>query len=164
MDDANRVPMDELEKLMNRELTLKERRFAEEYVIDLDRKATAERVGISTETAANYLNRQLVRDYIQHLMDERAKKTKISAEYVLHTIRDTVERCRQVAPVMVYNKDKGEYVNSGVYRFDATNVLKGAELLGRHLVLFTDKVEQSGLHSVSEIDEKLNQLLAKYKE
>lgn len=33
---------------------------------------------------------------------------------------------------------------TGGYRFDAGNVLKGCELLGKHLKMFTDKTEISG--------------------
>ena len=63
---------------------------------------------------------------------------------MLTTIRDTIERCKQAEPVTYQNGDPmligtpdGEMARA--YKFDASAVLKGAELLGRHLAMFTDK-------------------------
>ena len=67
-------------------------------------------------------------------LEERKARLKFDADYVLTTIRETVERCRQAEPVR--DKD-GE--PTGEYRFDATNVLKGSELLGKHLGMFVDR-------------------------
>lgn len=147
-----------------KELTNKQRRFAEEYVVDLSVKDAAARSGSAVESANRWMNQQNVRDYIQKLMDVRAEKTAISAEYVLSTIADTIERCREAKPILKLNKTTGEMEETGRYKFDAAAVLKGCELLGRHLVLFTDKVETKTETSVAEVDEKLQQLLAKYKD
>jgi hypothetical protein len=43
--------------------------------------------------------------------------------------------------MMTETEDGGEAL---AYTFNATGVLKGAELLGKHLKLFTDKVEVTG--------------------
>jgi phage terminase small subunit len=72
-------------------------------------------------------------------MDKRSKTLEIDAEYVLKTIRDTIERCSQAAQVK-----QADGSVSGEYRFDATNVLKGSELLGKHLKMFTDKLDVGG--------------------
>ena len=81
-------------------------------------------------------------------MAARSERTGITADYVLETIRDTVERCRQAQPVLdrkglpVYvHTANGELVPA--YTFDAQAVLKGAELLGKNLKLFTDKVDHT---------------------
>jgi phage terminase small subunit len=145
-------------------LTAKKRRFSEEYVVDLSVGKAADRAGIKDGTAYAYMNQQVVRDYIQKLMDERAQETAVNARYVLSTIVDTIERCRQAAPVMKYDKVAGTYIESGEFKFDSAAVLKGCELLGKHLVLFTDKVEQKTETSISDIDEKLAALLSKYKD
>ena len=63
---------------------------------------------------------------------------------------DTIERCRQAKPVydkagdpvLVFNEQDQTIVPA--YEFDSSAVLRGAELLGKHLKLFTDKTEVSG--------------------
>jgi phage terminase small subunit len=89
-------------------------------------------------SAAEILSNPKVRDFYDSLMSEATKKAEISAEYVLSTIKNTIERCAQAEPV--YDR---EGAPTGEYKFDATAVLKGAELLGKHLKLFTDKVDHS---------------------
>src|ERR1700759_882029 len=51
----------------------------------------------------------------------------------------TINRCRQADPVMV----RGVVV-PGEYQFDVVNALRATEMLGRHLKMFTDKVEHNG--------------------
>ena len=74
-------------------------------------------------------------------MDEREKRTQITQDYVLRTIHETVERCRQARPVFDQNGDPvlirtptGD--KAAAYTFDAKSVLRGCELLGKHLGLF----------------------------
>lgn len=79
----------------------------------------------------------------------RSAKTAITADYVLETIRETVERCAQHRPVldkagnpvMVTTPD-GEVVPA--FTFDSAGVLKGSELLGKHIGLFPNKTQWSG--------------------
>ena len=57
-----------------------------------------------------------------------------------------MERCKQAEPVILKS---GEHVKTEnpdgeevpAYTFNANGVLKGAELLGKHLAMFTDKVD-----------------------
>lgn len=125
------------------ELTPKQDAFVREYLIDLNATQSAIRAGYSAKTAkeqaARLLSNVNVQGAIQSGVSARAKRTEITADYVLEVIRDTVERCRQAEPV----KDK-EGKPTGEYKFDANAVLKGAELLGKHLAMFKDKVELSG--------------------
>jgi len=88
-------------------------------------------------------------------MDERSQRTEITADYVLTTIVETIERCKQARPVLDRKGDpilvdlpNGEI--GAAYTFDSGAILKGAELLGKHLKLFTDKVEVSGALAVAE--------------
>lgn len=100
------------------------------------------------QTAYILLGLAPVQERIQALMDERSERTQITADYVLTTIKQTVERCLQRAPVMVRRGKETVQLQDeegrDVWQFDASNVLRGCELLGRHLKLFTDKVEHSG--------------------
>lgn len=89
-------------------------------------------------TASEILSDPMVKEFYDSLMSEATKKAEISAEYVLSTIKNTIERCAQAEPV--YDREGNP---TGEYKFDATAVLKGAELLGKHLKLFTDKVDHT---------------------
>ena len=125
------------------ELTPKQEAFVREYLIDLNATQAAIRAGYSQKTAqaqgTENLSKPLVRAKIDAELANRAKRTEITADWVLETIRDTVVRCRQGEPV----KDR-EGAPTGEWKFDSNAVLKGCELLGRHLALFKDKVEVSG--------------------
>ncbi len=139
-------------------LTAKQQRFADEYLIDLNATAAYKRAGYTgTGNTAESMASQLlsnikVAEYIQAAMDKRADDLGIDARYVLSTIKETIDRCRQVHPVL---DRKGEQVYVVVgdgeekrlapeFGFDASGVLKGAELLGKHLKMFTDKIEHGG--------------------
>ena len=124
--------------------------FVREYLIDLNAAKAATRAGYSakTEQRAAEIGYQLihktpVQAAIQAEMDKRAERVEITADYVLETIRDTVERCRQVRPVL---DSKGERVMvetpdgtlAPAYTFDPNAVIKGCDLLGKNLNLWKD--------------------------
>lgn len=112
-------------------MTPKQEAFVREYLVDLNATQAAIRAGYSQRTAHvighENLKKPEIAITIEAAMDARAKRTAITADYVLEGIRDTIERCR--AP--------GE-------DFNPAQALKGLELLGKHLKLFTDKVEHTG--------------------
>lgn len=124
-------------------LTGKQQLFIDEYLIDLNATQAAIRAGYSEKTAGSMgdenLKKPEIAKAIQEAMNKRAKRTEVNADYVLRTIVDTIERCKQAEPVL----DR-EGSPTGEYRFDSTAVLKGAELLGKHLKMFTDKTELTG--------------------
>ena len=134
-------------------LTAKQERFAAEYLVDLNATQAAIRAGYSKKTAYSIgdenLRKPEIASAIQAEMDKRSERTDITADYVLQSIVSTMERCKQAEAV--FNR-RGEHVevetpDGGMalaYTFNAMGVLKGAELLGKHLKLFTDKVEHSG--------------------
>ncbi len=69
-----------------------------------------------------------------------------------------MERCKQVEPVTYQNGDPvmidtpdGDIAPA--YKFEANAVLKGAELLGRHLAMFTDKKTVDVNHGVQDPEE-----------
>ena len=134
-------------------LTPKQEAFVREYLIDLNGTQAAIRAGYSAKTAneqASMLLAKLnIQQAVQEAMAARAERTNITADYVLQSIYSTMERCKQVEPVtdragnavMVETDDGGM---AQAFTFNAAGVLKGAELLGKHLKLFTEKVEMSG--------------------
>jgi phage terminase small subunit len=135
------------------ELTPKQQRFVEEYLIDLNATQAAIRAGYSADTAHaigwENLRKPEIEAAITALRKAQAERTRIDADYVLGTIRETVERCRQAEPVI---DRRGEPVLTETpdgslakaYAFDSKGVLKGCELLGRNLALWKDRVEHTG--------------------
>ena len=134
-------------------MTPKQEAFVREYLVDLNATQAAIRAGYSETTAYSIgqenLTKPEIATSIQKAMDARSQRTDITADYVLQSIVSTMERCKQAEPVFDRKGDPvilatpdGELAKA--YTFNAMGVLKGAELLGKHLKLFTDKVEHSG--------------------
>lgn len=108
-------------------LTKKRESFCQEYTVDKNGAQAAERAGYAKAsariTASQLLTNPNVIKRIDELLALLAQATQVNAESVINGIKDTIERC--------VNMDKP----------DNASVLRGYELLGRHLKLFTDKVE-----------------------
>lgn len=140
---------------MNRKQTL----FVREYLIDLNATAAAVRAGYSKKTARQHAARLMTNVYIageiQKATQARLQRLEITADYVLRTVVSTIERCQQAEQVMF----QGSPV-PGMYKFDAANVLKGAELLGKYLKMFTDCVEVDDKRAF-EVQDVKQKLLAK---
>lgn len=134
-----------------KKLTAKQELFVREYLVDLNATQAAIRAGYSEKTAKQQgtenLSKPVLQQAIQAAMDKRAERIEVGQDYVLKTIVDTVERCKQAKPVLdkkgepvLVETAEGEIVPA--YAFDSGAVLKGAELIGKHLKMFTDKIEQ----------------------
>ncbi|TDX30768.1 phage terminase small subunit [Modicisalibacter xianhensis] len=135
------------------ELTPKQARFVEEYLKDLNATQAAMRAGYSEKTAyrtaADNLKKPQIADAIQRAMNKRSERTQIDADFVLQGIARNIARCEQGSPVL--DKSGDPVLTEGpdgqiapMWRYDPTNALKGYEMLGRHLKMFTDKTEHSG--------------------
>lgn len=138
--------------LTNQKLTAKQKQFGDEYIIDLNSTQAAIRAGYSVKTAKEIgyenLTKPHIAEYIQGLMDKRGEKLDISSEWVLNSLKSVADRCMVAEPVMVRGENGME--PSGEFKFDSSGANKSLELLGKHLKLFTDKVEHSG--SISNAD------------
>ena len=134
-------------------LTPKQQRFVEEYLIDLNATQAAIRAGYSAKTAAVIGAENLIKPYIQKAIQEAQNKlterTEITQDYVLTNIKRVIERCMQQEAVQA--RDGSPLLVEGPegdlacqFEFKETGALKGLELLGRHLGLFVDKVQHTG--------------------
>lgn len=113
---------------LKRPLTPKQEMFVREYLIDLNATQAAIRAGYSAKTAMEQghqlLHKTSVKAAIQAGMDKRAQKATITADEILANIKRLAMKAEDMD--------------------DTGNALRANELLGKHLKLFTDKVEQSG--------------------
>ena len=129
-------------------LTPKQQRFVEEYLIDLNATQSAIRAGYSEKTAAVIGAENLIKPNIAKAIAEaqakREERTQITQDYVLTNIQKVIERCMQVAQVEngVIENANGDLAQA--FMFKEQGALKGLELLGKHLGMFKDKVEHSG--------------------
>lgn len=150
-----------------KKLTAKQSQFVIEYLVDLNATQAAIRAGYSEDTAgaigAENLEKPQIKNAIEEQMDCRSKRTMITADWVLSSMREVAERCMQAKPVMVYNKEEkqfeqatalvekesGERVEEGIWEFDSGGANKALENLAKHLKLLTDKIDHSGIPSNS---------------
>ena len=118
--------------------------FTKEYIVDLNATQAAIRAGYSERTAKSQGQRLLtnvdVAAEIQILFDKRAEKVELNSEWVLRNLEKVANRCMTAEPVMVKGDNGME--ESGEYKFDSAGANKSLELIGKHLKLFTDKIEQ----------------------
>ncbi len=132
----------------DRKMPVKHAKFVEEYLKDLNATQAAIRAGYSRKYACDYskdlMKNPKIRDAIQEKMDKRSKKAEITAEYVLTGLKDVADRCMQAVPVMTRGKNPVQVTDengNGVWQFDSTGANRALELLGKHLVLFTDHLK-----------------------
>ena len=108
-------------------LNPKQTKFCEEYLVDLNATQAAIRAGYSIKTAKETgyenLTKPHIAEFIQIAMAERSKSTGITADYVLKGIKELTDK------LVLADNPKSAY--------------KGFELLGKHLALFSDKVDHS---------------------
>ncbi len=134
-------------------LTERQRLFCVEYMKDLNGKQAAIRAGYSENCATEQAHRLLtyahVQAEVQRLADKRLNKAGVTVDYVLSGIVETIERCMQARPVLdkkgrqVTEEDPETGEARPLWTFDAANVLRGKELLGRYLNMFGNKGDGS---------------------
>ena len=146
-------------------MTKKQKRFAEEYLIDLNATQAAIRAGYSPDTAKEIgcenLTKPNIRACIDTEMAERSKRTGVNADRVVRelakiafvnaadvinakdaTLRNDASEDDTAAIQSVKVKTFGD---DGLEReIKMADKLKALELLGKHLGMFKDKLELSG--------------------
>jgi phage terminase small subunit len=123
---------------MPEKLTDKQKRFCEEYLIDLNGTQAAIRAGYSSKTANEQAARLLanvsVSKHVKELQEKLSDKLQISSEWVLRRFKEISDRAMTAEPVMI--KVDGFMVESGEYTFDSAGANKATEMIGKHLGFF----------------------------
>lgn len=123
-------------------LNEKQKKFCEEYLIDFNGAQAAIRAGYSKNSARNIASENLTKPniqiYLQQLIENRNKETKLTQEQVVADIIEAKNRCMQKAPVMKYDKEEKQYLQvtdengNDVWQFDAQGALKALDMLMKH--------------------------------
>lgn len=158
-------------------LTPKQQRFVEEYLVDLNATQAAIRAGYSAKRASEIgyqlLQKTTVSEAISKALAARSRRTGINQDRVLlelakvaflnptdvinmdeATIRGDANREDTAAIASVRVKriptEAGEIVEREVKTYDK---IKALELLGKHLGMFTDKLNVNAEMAVKIVDD-----------
>lgn len=110
-------------------LTTKQERFCREYIIDLNATRAAIRAGYSEKTANRIASENLskldIQEKIRQLQQKIEARTEITQDKVLNELANIgfAEPSKQIR---------------------VTDKIKALELLGKHLGIFTDKLQVKG--------------------
>jgi phage terminase small subunit len=140
-------------------LTPKQQRFVEEYLIDLNATQAAVRAGYSKKTARAIASENLAKPYIQVAVakakQERSEATKIDADWVLRQAVEIHQRCMsEIRPVLNPKTRKQVYDDDGnaLFTFNAAAANRALELVGKHVEVaaFKDRIEHSSGFGLAE--------------
>jgi phage terminase small subunit len=165
-----------------RKLTKKQAVFVEEYLVDLNATQAAIRAGYSPTTAhktgSQLLGKSVVSQAVNARIKDREARTQITQDKVLREIaRIALADPRKVmtwgpggivlADSQALSEDDAAVVgevsesfteNGRTLRVKMNDKLRALEMLGRHLGLFKEKIELSGLVKTQSVPPDLSQL------
>ena len=121
--------------------------------------------------ASRLLSKVDIQKAIRKQADKQLEEVEVDVAYIVNNIKEVTERCMQKSPVMYYDKVEKEWkqekkiiytsdgtrVEQDVWQFDASNSLKGLELLGKYKSIFKDNVDVS-VKANKKFDEICSQL------
>ena len=142
-------------------MTVKQQRFCDEYLVDLNATQAAIRAGYSKKTAAviaaENLRKPYIKEYIEKRMAEKEAALIADKNEVMRYLTAVMRREMTESVVVTLQKETSTYVpdDNGTMRKQTikeevpeivkipaklSDANKAAELLGKAYVLFTDKV------------------------
>lgn len=132
-------------EIVQESLTEKQKKFAEEYVIDLNATQAAIRAGYSKNSAqeqsSRLLSNVMVLAYVKELREKQQEQSMLDARWVLERLTQVVDRSMRAEPVLEWDYGLQEMVPSGEYQYDSSGANKALELIGKHLGLFDPKAK-----------------------
>lgn len=134
-----------VEKLRERQ-----KRFIEEYLVDLNATQAAIRAGYSEQTArqmgSENLSKPVIQEAIAEAQNKRTTRTQITQDEVIRRLIENVDISmgKKATVITISSKsENGEVVGNDVAQFvyEPSAANKALELLGKHLGIFKDGVD-----------------------
>lgn len=143
-------------------LTAKQKRFCDEYLIDLNATQAAIRAGYSEKTAnrigTENLSKPVIREYIDKRLAEKENELIATQDEVMKYLTSVMRRQKKESIVVTLNKENAKYVpdENGTMRKQTvkeeipqvveipaklSDANKAAELLGKAYGIYTDRIE-----------------------
>ena len=127
-------------------MTAKQRRFCDEYLVDLNATQAAIRAGYSPKTAYSIgtenLRKPELKEYIDARMAEKESELIADQNEVLKYLTTVLRGQSRSKVVVVENVGFTSQAREMEKSPDEKERLKAAELLGKRYGLYTDRVEQ----------------------
>lgn len=133
--------------MAEKKLTAKQKRFCDEYLIDMNITQAAIRAGYSKKTAyaigQENLKKPTLKEYIEKRMAEKEAELVADQAEVMKYLTSVLRGQSQSEIVVVEGTGEGCSEARTMQKApDEKERLKAAELLGRAHMMFTDKVQQ----------------------
>lgn len=144
VQNFDKMSVTQLEKRLKKN----ERKFVEELELDGDASMAVIRAGLiegrdnksADAIALKMLRSEKILAYRVARRKEIYSQLGINPESIYMKLHNVYSRCMQAEPVMVWDKEAKEWVQSGQWQFDARNALKALELMGKSQGMFVEKV------------------------
>ena len=140
--------------MMATRMTAKQKRFCDEYLIDLNATQSAIRAGYSKKSARQVGNENMSKPYIKNYLEERMQEKEdslIAKQDEVLKYLTSVMRGESKSSVLAM---AGDGVQEVIQKPpDERERTKAAELLGKRYRLFTDKVEVEGAIPIVIVDD-----------
>lgn len=141
-------------------MTLKQQRFADEYIITGNATQSAIKAGYSSKYANTNANKLLQNTTIKNYIDERLAKLeseKIATQEEVLQYLTSVMRGEKTEPLLVLDGEGTQKVIQVVPNVQSRT--RAAELLGKRYGTFTDRVDiNAQIESKPKFDDIVNQL------
>ena len=129
-------------------LTAKQKRFVQEWMVDLCGTRAAIRAGYSEKSAANTASRLMkdpdVQAYRNELLKAKFDELGITRHSLAVEVYEMMQKCKGGTPHMVWNSDTRTYEPDGTWEQNEKGLYKGAELLSRLLDKMDGAAEEEG--------------------
>lgn len=129
-------------------LTAKQKRFVQEWMVDLCGTRAAIRAGYSEKSAANTASRLMkdpaVQAYRNELLKAKFDELGITRHSLAVEVYEMMQKCKGGTPHMVWNSDTRTYEPDGTWEQNEKGLYKGAELLSRLLDKMDGAAEDEG--------------------